>query len=91
MASTRLVLAVLAIPVLVGATLAYHRGREGLSLWLLTVGFGITAAWSATSIAWAETNETLAPPTSYLALGLMAVIAAVFFARLAVDRQFFDR
>lgn len=91
MVTTRFVLAVVAIPVLLGGVFAFHRNREILCYWLLAVGFGITTVWAGLSAAWAEGNDGLAPGTSYLALALMCVVTTMYFGKLAVREEFFGR
>lgn len=79
MLSSRGVLSLMAVAAFGAALIALRLEAPTAAVWLLTLGSGLATVWSALSMAWAETNPSMAPADSYLALTVMGVVTTMYF------------
>lgn len=79
MASTRLVIALMAGGLLAGAMVTYHRDRDVLSAWLMVFGIGLATFWAGLSVAWAQENSSAMSVDNWLALTTMGIALTVYF------------
>jgi len=79
MASTRLVIALMAGVVLAGAMVAYNREREVLSAWLMVIGLALSTFWAGLSVAWAQGHPSAMSVDNWLALTTMGIALTIYF------------
>lgn len=88
MVTTRGVLAMLVIAVMIAALVAGRRGKETLATWLMTVGFAVASAWAGLGVILTRQQgpEGMMSAEIYLSLLMMAVAFAVYFGLRAKDK-----
>lgn len=87
MASTREVLAVLAIALLLASVVADRYDEEIVRAWLAAAALGLVTLWAVLSYYYARANPSLVSPLSYAALALLAFLRAVYHGYGAIERQ----
>jgi peptidoglycan/LPS O-acetylase OafA/YrhL len=87
MVTTRGVLALLVIGLMVAALVAGRREEEAIATWLMAAGFAVASAWAGLGVVFTRQRgaEGLLGPQIYLSLLAMAVAFAVYFGLRAKE------
>lgn len=88
MITTRVVLAVTAFPVFLGAVVALRRDRRDVALWLLAGGSALATVWAGLSVVWAINYDASFPAETYLVLAVTGALTTYYFVRTALDERF---
>lgn len=87
MVTTRGVLALLVIGLMIAALVAGRRGEETVATWLMTAGFAVASAWAGLGVVFTrqEGAEGVLGPQIYLSLLAMGVAFTVYFGLRAKE------
>lgn len=87
MVTTRGVLALLVIGLMIAALVAGRRGEETVATWLMAAGFAVASAWAGLGVVLTRQQgaEGVLSPQIYLSLLAMAVAFTVYFGLRAKD------
>ena len=87
--STRGVLAVLIILLMVAALIAGRRGEESMAAWLMTAGFATATLWAGLGVLWTHEHGPEGAMTAelYLTLLTMGVAFTIYFGLRAKDNE----
>lgn len=85
MASTRLVIALLAAGVLFVGVVADRREEEFAAAWLFVVGMALATLWSGLSLGWAQDHQTALSAREYLLVTTTSLLLTVFYLYRARD------
>lgn len=87
MPTTRGVLAIVVVLLMLGALVALRRERNAVAAWLLTAGTAGATVWSLLSVAWADAHPSALRPAEYLGLAAMAAVFTLYFGIKAVNEE----